>query len=295
MKSQSLELKTVVITGASSGIGKAAALKFAEERANVVLASRSDEILHEVAEKCEALGARTLVVATDVSNKDSVRNLFERSVETFDSIDVWINNAGVGAIGEFTDTPLEAHEQIIRTNLFGPLYGCYCVLPHFKERNSGIIINVNSTGAFVGNPFTAAYSASKFGLRGFTEALRFEMKGHKDIHICELYAGIVDSPAHSHAANYMGKEVKPGGPLVDPIVMAESLVKLAKKPRPAMHIGSQDRLGRFGHFVSTEMTGTIMKKVFDIYFSKAKDVPVSDGNLFRPDKDKHPPIHGGFS
>lgn len=295
MKNVSLQSATIVITGASSGIGKAAALKFATEGANLVLASRSEALLREIASLCENLGAKALVVATDVSDKGSVKNLFEESIRNFGHIDVWINNAGVGAVGEFTATPLEAHEQVIKTNLFGSLYGSYCVLPHFKERKKGIIINTNSTGAFVGNPFTAAYSASKFGLRGLSEALRYELEDSNDIHICELYAGFVDTPAHSHAANYIGKEVKPSKPLLDPETMADALVKLAKHPKPTMHLGSQDMIGRLSHFISPGLTGTIMNKAFKMYFGRAKHVPVSDGNLFSPDYEEKPPAHGGFS
>jgi short-subunit dehydrogenase len=198
-----------------SGIGKASALAFAREGANVVLAARSDHILNELAQECQ--------------------DLFARTIEAFGDVGVWINNAGVGAIGEFTRTPLEAHEQVLRTNLLGPLYGAYAVLPWLIKKRRGIIINTNSVGAFVGMPFTVSYSASKFGLRGLTEALRYELKSFPEIFACELYAGFVDTPAPTHAANYLGKEVKPTKPLVDPEAMARALVALARKPRPSLH------------------------------------------------------------
>lgn len=294
MKTYPINSSTVVITGASSGIGKAAALLFAREGANVVLASRSDTLLQELASECENLGGSAIAVATDVTDKDSILRLYEAAISTFGHIDVWINNAGVGAVGDFEKTPLDAHEQVIKTNLLGPLYGSHIVMPHFKKRGRGIIINTNSTGAYVGNPYTISYSASKFGLRGLSEALRYELKPFPEIFVCEIYAGFVDSPAFEHAGNYIGKEIKPAKPMVDPETVAKAMLKLASRPRSCVHIGTQDRFGRFGHLISPELTGFIMEKVMSGYFKRAKPVEKSDGNLFAPDYDRTF-IHGGFS
>jgi short-subunit dehydrogenase len=294
LKTNSLRSSTVVITGASSGIGKAAALLFAKEGANLVLASRSETLLQELASQCEANGAQAIAVKTDVSDKESVMHLFDTALSYFGEINVWINNAGVGAVGEFNLTPLEAHEQVIKTNLLGPMYGSYAVIPYYKKQGRGIIINTNSTGSFIGNPYTVSYSASKFGLRGLSEALKFELKSFPNIHVCDLYAGFVDSPAHSHAANYVGKEIKPLKPLVEPEEMAMAMVKLAKHPHPSIHLGIQDFLGRISHAVLPEVTGRVMNKIMRSYFSKARDVPQSQGNLYSPDYDRTF-IHGGFS
>lgn len=294
LKTHPINSSTIVITGASSGIGKAAALLFAREGANVVLAARSDTILQEIASECESMGGQAIAVETDVTDKKSIQHLFDTALSFFGQIDVWINNAGVGAIGEFTETPLEAHEQVIKTNLLGPLYGAYAVMPYFKARGRGTIINTNSTGAFVGNPYTVSYSASKFGLRGLSEALRYEFKKFPEIHVCDIFAGFVDSPAHSHAANFIGKEIRPAKPLVDPEQMARAMIKMAKTPRASIHLGAQDRLGRLGHALLPEFTGKMMEKVMRTYFKKARNIPKSEGNLYRPDyEETH--IHGGFS
>lgn len=294
MKTYPINSSTVVITGASSGIGKAAALLFAREGANVVLAARSDTLLQELASECENLGGNAIAVATNVTDKDSVQNLFETAISYFGSIDVWINNAAVGAIGDFEATPLETHEQVIKTNLLGPLYGSYIVLPHFKKRGKGRIINMNSTGAFVGNPFTLAYSASKFGLRGMSEALRYELKKYPEIFVSDIYAGFIDTPAFSHAANYVGREIIPPKPLVDPEVAARAMLKMAQRPKSCIHLGVQDRFGRLGHLLSPALTGFLMEKTISKYFGRAKPVEKSDGNVFAPDYDKTY-IHGGFS
>ncbi len=294
MKTYPIKSSTVVITGASSGIGKAAALLFAREGANVVLAARSDTLLQELASECENLGGSAVAVATDVTDKESVQHLFDTAMAEFGDVDVWINNAAVGAVGHFEDTPLEAHEQVIRTNLLGPLYGSHIAVTHFKNKKKGIIINTNSTGAFVGNPYTISYSASKFGLRGLSEALRYELKTFPEIFVCDIYAGFVDTPAFSHAGNYIGKEIKPAKPLVDPEKVARTMISLARRPRASVHLGVQDRFGRIGHFISSELTGFFMEKTMSTYFKRARPVEKSDGNLFAPDYDRTF-IHGDLS
>jgi short-subunit dehydrogenase len=294
VKTYRLDDSTIVITGASSGIGKATALAFAKLGANLILAARSETLLQQLASECEALGANAIAVPTDVTERSSVEHLYQTALTFYGAIDVWINNAGVGALGEFDKTPLEAQEQVIRTNLMGPFYGSYFVMPHFKKRRKGIIINTNSTGAFIGAPFSVSYSASKFGLRGLSEALRYEVQDLKDIHICDIFASFVDSPGFRHSANYLGKEAKPAPPLIDPDKVAETMVKLVQRPRSSIHLGSTDFIGRFGHMILPGLTGKIMNKFEREYFKKAKEVPRTEGNLFEPDYDETS-SHGGFS
>lgn len=282
-QARSLKNKTIVITGASGGIGQEAALAFAQEEANLILASRSDTLLQELASECESLGARAIAVETDVTDKFAIKNLFETALAFYGSIDVWINNAGVGAVGEFEQTPLDVHEQVLRTNLLGPLYASHLLIPYFKKRQQGILINTNSTGSYVGTPFTAAYSASKFGLRGLTEALRYELKDYKDIHVCDLFSSFVDTPAFQHVANFMGKEITDLPAMIAPERMAKLMVDLVYRPRASAHLGLMDRVARIGHTLMPELTGRILNKVERNYFKKARSIPRSEGNLYGPD------------
>src|SRR4051794_40220298 len=136
--------KVIVITGASSGFGRGAALEFARRGSHVVLAARSAGTLDGLAKECNAVGGQALGVATDVSDRAAVENLARKATGRFGHFDVWINDAGVAAIGRFDTVPLEDHDQVIKTDLLGTIYGSHLALKHFRERGAGTLINVAS-------------------------------------------------------------------------------------------------------------------------------------------------------
>jgi short-subunit dehydrogenase len=247
MSKRNLTGAIVVILGASSGLGRAAAWAFARKGADVVLAARNAEALEEVAETARRLGARAVAVPTDATDAQQVQRLADAAVEFGGHIDVWVNNVGTGAIGGFLETPLEAHEQVIRANLLSHIYGAYAVLPHFLQQGAGILINTNSVGAWSPSPYAAAYAAGKFGLRGFSESLRAELAGTPEIYVCELYPTFMDTPGMRHGANYTGREVKPPPGAYDPRRAAAAMVRLAEAPRPAVTLGAPAHLARLAH------------------------------------------------
>ncbi|AHL74670.1 short-chain dehydrogenase [Stutzerimonas stutzeri] len=282
MSGSRLEGALVVITGASSGIGRATAQAFARQRARVVLAARDDEALQEAADECRALGSEALVVPTDMTLSDSVEQLANAAAEFGQGrIDVWINNAGVGAVGAFDETPLDAHEQVVQTDLIGYLRGAHVVLPYFKQQNGGVLINTLSVGSWVPQPFAVAYSASKFGLRGFSHALRGELVQWPGIHVCDVYPSVVDTPGFRDGGNYAGRSLQPPPPLCDPRQVAEAMVSLALHPRHTTSVGAMAAVLRFAHFIvpgfdrlSGLLTGGALRR--------ADRVAPSSGNLFHP-------------
>ena len=193
--------KVVVITGASSGIGRAAAHAFACKGARLVLAARDEEALFETLDECTDCGTDAVAVTTDMTQSDQVQALAARAAEFgHGRIDIWVNNAGVGAVGSFEETPLEAHEQVIQTDLLGYLRGAHVALPYFKQQGRGTLINTLSLGSWLAQPYAAAYSASKFGLRGLSEALRGELTEYPDIHVCDIYPAVMDTPGSATVA-----------------------------------------------------------------------------------------------
>lgn len=274
--------RTVVITGASSGAGRAIALAFSEKGHNLVLAARNIEELESLARECESFGSRVKVVRTDVGHYPDMINLAAAADDFGPGIDVWVNNAGVLAIGRFDDMPMEVSEQVIRTNLLGYMHGAHAVLPYFKKQKNGIVINNISIGGFLPMPYGAGYSASKFGLRGFSTALKAELTAYSEIHICDAFPGFLDTPGIQHAANYTGKRLKPAPPVYDPARLAMAIVKLADHPRSETMIGSASVLFRLSYALFPGIVSRIAGTMINGYLKQANDIEKSDGNIFSP-------------
>lgn len=280
--------KVVVISGASSGIGRATAEAFAQTGAKLVLASRDAETLEEVAEVCRGYGAEVMTKRADVTEFAQLRDLAVSALAFGGRIDTWVSNAGVGAVGAFHEVPPEVHERIIRTNLVGHMNDALAVLPVFLQQERGVFVNVISLGGFAAAPYAAAYSASKFGLRGFAEALRGELTPHPGIHICDIYPSFVDTPGISHGANYVGRRLSAPPPLLDPRHVAARIVRLSRRPRPTTMVGVPTALVRLAHAVSPQLTSHAMGTFLRGYFRRAERVTRTRGNLFAP-----PPNPGG--
>lgn len=232
--------KVVVITGASSGFGKGAAMRFAAEGAKVVAAAQRVELLEELVRDCEAAGGEALAVCGDISKDGEVERLAHTAVQRFGRIDVWINNAGVGAIGPFERIPLADHVQVIATDLLGTLYGSYFAYRQFLKQGGGTLINIASELGAHPVPYLTSYSAAKHGVVCLGDALRQEIgqAGVEDLHVCTVMPTAHDTPFFDHLANYTGREVQAPTPLHDPEDVIEMLVRLARDPGDKEIVGN---------------------------------------------------------
>lgn len=293
MENNKISGQTIVITGASSGAGRAAAIEFATHKTNLVLAARNEPALQEVANECRESGAEVLVVPTDVTDPKAMINLANAANDWHGSIDVWINNAGVLAAGDFDITPIEVHEQVIQINLMGYLNGAHAVLPFFKQQKKGILINNISIGGFSPIPYGAGYTASKFGLRGFSKALKGELTAWPDIHVCDMFPAFLDTPGIVHAGNYTGKYLRPAPPVYDPRRLALAMVELVKNPKENTYVGSTSFLLKLSNALFPELTPKLTGFVMRKYFKIADPIPSTSGNLFNT-VDYGMSSYGGF-
>lgn len=283
---KSLKGKTVVITGGSSGVGRAVAEAFALEGCNIVVAARGKEALDETVALCRDLEVSAMAVPTDVSIASDVQNLANKALQFNGRIDIWINNAGVMASGKFEEIPMELNEQVIKTNLFGYMHGAYSVLPVFKRQNEGILINNVSIGGFMPAPYSAVYSATKFGIRGMMECLHGEISDFPEIHICNLYPQIQRSTGNMHSAKYSGLDFKIPPFAADPRDTAAKMVELAKNPQRDMFpdITSKILTGIYRIFpkpvINTASAGMRL-------MMKVKNAPSDSGNVLEPSSLPH--------
>jgi short-subunit dehydrogenase len=283
---ESLKGKTVVITGGSSGVGRAAAEAFALEGCNIVVAARGKEALDETVSLCRDLGVAALGVPTDVSIAADVQNLANKALQFNGRIDIWINNAGVMASGKFEEIPMDLNEQVIKTNLFGYMHGAYSVLPIFKKQQDGILINNISIGGFMPAPYSAVYSATKFGIRGMMECLHGEISNFPNVHICNLYPQIQRSTGNMHSAKFSGLDFKIPPFAADPRDTAAKFVELAKNPQKELFPDITSRLltGIYQLFpkpiINTASAGMRM-------MMKLKNAPSDPGNVMEPSPEPH--------
>jgi len=272
----------VVITGASSGIGRATALAFARHGARVVLAARRVDALEQVAADCRTLGARVLVQPTDVTDATAMAKLARLAYETFGDIDVWINNAGVGLLGAFSAADIATQRRVVEINLHGTMNGAAAVLPYFLRQRRGVLITNISVGGLTPVPFASAYTASKFGMRGFMASLRQELAEYPDVHACSVFPACIDTPGYQHGANVSGVKLRPSQPIFAAEAVAEAFVRLAVRPRAEVTVGWTARLAKIGYGVAPVTTERVMGASLRRYLRNSPPAPRTAGNLWEP-------------
>ena len=271
----------IVITGASSGIGAATAVAFARQGCHLVLGARGKAGLDDIAQRCRAAGGSAEVRVVDVTDAAALAAFAREARTILGTIDLWFSDVGIGVLGRYGDVPVADHQHVINTNLISHMNDAHAVLPIFLDQGHGIWVNMISLGGYIASPWAAAYTASKFGLRGFSAALRGELHNQPRIHICDVYPIFVATPALGHTGNYTGARLSwPPGALA-PEKVAHAVVALAERPRATTVVGMPAALLRLAEFANP-VSAVLMNRFMESWSKRADPAPDTTGTMYAP-------------
>lgn len=224
------ERPSVVITGASSGIGEACAYRFATTGARMALLARRAARLEQVAERARSLGGDAHVVPVDLASAEQATRAVERAESALGDVDVLVNNAGFGLYAPIESVPREDLERMFAVNTFAPVVAMQTVLPGMRRRGRGVIINVSSVVGKRALPMTGAYGASKYALHGFSDALRVELRD-TGVHVSVVCPGFTRTEFSDNVVDYGVERGRPSGGAMSAEAVAETIVDCAHNPR----------------------------------------------------------------
>ncbi len=224
----------VLVTGASSGIGRATAEQLARPGARLVLASRSAPALAEVERDCARQGATVLVVPTDVADTAAVVALFAAAVERFGRVDAVVHAAAVVAYGRLEDVPDEVFDHALNVNLIGTARVARTALRLFRDQGGGRLVLVGSLLGKIATPYMSSYVAGKWGVHGLVRTLQIEARQTPGVDISLVSPGGVDTPVYAQAGSYTGRIGRPPPPVDPPEKVARAVVRAIGRPRRAV-------------------------------------------------------------
>ncbi|PYY50841.1 SDR family NAD(P)-dependent oxidoreductase [Curtobacterium sp. MCBD17_023] len=272
--------KVVVITGASSGIGRAAAHEFAKQGATLVLAARGEQSLEEAAAECRKLGAEAVAVPTDVADERQVNDLVGTVTSRFGRIDVFVGNAALFVYGLFEQTPTEAFKRVVDTNLHGHVHAVKALLPHWKQRGEGTYVLVGSIQSLLSAPYQSAYVTSKHAALGLMDVLADEHLGTR-IRFGAVLPSTIDTPIYQNGANYTEKASHPLPPTVSVQRAAKAVVAEALHPKRNRYVGRIQAALVPAEFIVPWLFHRITRPAVEVFALRGKQAP-TDGNLYAP-------------
>jgi short-subunit dehydrogenase len=279
-----LDEQVVVITGASSGIGRETALLLGRRGACVVAAARNEEALHTLTAEIQGSGGQAEAVVTDVGDYAAVQRLANRAIERFGRIDTWINDAGVAVYAPVIDLAPDEVERVVQVNLLGVIYGSKVAAERMIPRGNGSIINVGSALSDRAVPLQSVYVASKHGVGGFTEALRLELAASAPgIDVVLILPSSIDTPLFNFARSKVGVMPMPVPPVYEPRAVAEAIAHAAEHGGREIVVGGWGKLLLVGQRLSASLLDRYMTQGDRMVKAQETDRPDDRrDNLFTP-------------
>jgi len=269
VKLKQLQDQTIVITGASSGIGLVTARLAAKRGARVVLNARNEEALRKIVDDINGSGGNASYVAGDVGHLEDVRRISDEALQRFGGFDTWINNAGVSIYGHVLDQTLEDHRRLFETNYWGVVHGSMVACEQLRGRG-GALINVGSTLSDCAIPVQGTYCASKHAVKGYTDALRMELeKEGNPISVTLIKPSSVDTPYIQHAKNLLPTEPLNPPPVYSPDTVADAILHCAEHPERDVFVGAGGMaLSKFSHHAPRVTDKVMQATMFDLQKSE---------------------------
>ncbi len=296
MQLKPINQQVVAVVGASSGIGRETALRFAKKGAKVVVSARSQPGLESLVDEIRREGGEATAIAADVSNFEQVKAIADKAVEQYGRLDTWVHNAAVELYAYFEQTTPEEFKRLIDVNLMGQVYGAMAALPHLKREGRGALIHVSSVEAKRALPLQSAYAAAKHGIDGFLESLRVELMHEKvPISVTNVMPATINTPLFNKARTKLG--VKPVGvpPLYQPSLVANAILDVAEHPKREVVVGDAGKMILLAQRISPKLVDAYMERT--AFQAQRTNEPKSEDapdNLFEPLPDYNT-IEGDFS
>ncbi len=273
--------QTVLITGASSGIGRATAMELAGRGARLVLVSRGRESLEETAAEARAAGAEAVVVCpADVTDEDAFRGAVQAAVERFGSLDVVVHAAQVMAYGRIEDVPKEVYEQVVDVAVHGTATVARIVLPVFRKQKAGHLVVVNSLLGNIATPLLGSYVTAKWGQLGLIRVLQQETRDEPGISVSAVQPGGVDTPIYFQAASWAGSTGRPPPPVYSPQRVARAVLSTMDKPRRVVQAGLFNPLITAAFRLAPGAFDVLVGPLLQRMAIANDDVAPTEGNVF---------------
>lgn len=284
MRLKPIDEQVVVLMGASSGIGRETARRFAQRGARVVVAARSTDALASLVDEIERGGGAASAVTADVTDPAQVAAVADHAVATYGRIDTWVQLAAVVQYGAFEQTTPAEWKRIIDVNLNGAAYGAYAALPKLRAAGGGALILVSSVTAKRAFPLISAYAAGKQGINALAEALRIELQhAGVPISVTNVMPASINTPLFDHARNVMGVKPKPASPVYQPGVVADVIVYAAEHPAREIYAGGAAKAMTLPQRVSPRlMDALVLRFGFRTQQTDQPESPDTPHNLWSP-------------
>jgi NAD(P)-dependent dehydrogenase (short-subunit alcohol dehydrogenase family) len=287
--------QVVVLMGASSGIGRETALRFARKGAKVVVSARGEEGLDSLVEEIRREDGEAIAVPADTSEFDQVKAVADRAVEEYCRLDTWVHLAAVGLFATFEETTPEEFRRVIDVNLMGQVYGAMAALPQIKREGGGALIHVSSMGAKRSIPLQSAYCASKHGIDGFLESLRVELRREKlPISVTQVMPATINTPFFDKARTKLGVKPVAPPPIYQPGIVSEAILHAAENPARDLVVGGAAKAVILSQALSPRLVDVLLRvRGFEVHYTREPKPEDAPDNLFEP-IDGYNTVEGSF-